>query len=404
MLAIEHCDLHSAGPDWHCEEDMTNTAINDHHKSSAASGIDPASPLTKEYEKHRALFEAQPPMVQRYLETQARTLAEALMERPSQIKFNLPDRVVVHGPGPSGSTGQTLTVPAASQEQMAGGLFGSLTRADIRPEVRNRLSELEGSSDAAVAAAAGLMRYAAATHMVYTMLPSGRTVSYRAAEGEEIPTIPVGEGKEASALTADSDAIAEEGVTLERTGPRDELLVPYVPSARRFYLPQWVAFDDEGQMLVKSSQEATAHIASMQRFLEILHAAVGLAPFMVADPEYQRKRYGILGQLINQGRALATHETREICDTIRRRASAGELNRGLSLSLPYFDDQDLDMKLHNFQVIPAGRIMFVPAFVVRAAQEEQAKVAQDTRLNASTRKYLLNELDMLYRAFLPDAD
>jgi hypothetical protein len=43
--------------------------------------------------------------------------------------------------------------------------------------------------------------------------------------------------------------------------------------------------------------------------------------------------------------------------------------------------------------------MFVPAFVVRAAQEEQAKVAQDTRLNPSTRKHLLRELNMLQEEF-----
>ncbi|HZY44434.1 MAG TPA: hypothetical protein VFF70_06770, partial [Anaerolineae bacterium] len=76
-----------------------------------------------------------------------------------------------------------------------------------------------------------------------------------------------------------------------------------------------------------------------------------------------------------------------------------DLNRGLSLSLPYFDDQNLKMEAHNFEVIPAGRIMFVPAFMVRAAREEQAKVAQDTRLSASTRKYLLAELKQLEQAF-----
>jgi hypothetical protein len=37
--------------------------------------------------------------------------------------------------------------------------------------------------------------------------------------------------------------------------------------------------------------------------------------------------------------------------------------------------------------------------VVRATREEQAKVAQDTRLNASTRQHLLDELKMLEAAF-----
>ena len=86
---------------------------------------------------------------------------------------------------------------------------------------------------------------------------------------------------------------------------------------------------------------------------------------------------------------------------IRERAAAGSLNRGLSLSLPYFDDQSLQMKVYEFRVIPHGRIMFVPALVVRAAREEQVKVAQDTRLSPSNRNYLLEGLVLLEQAFLP---
>jgi hypothetical protein len=86
------------------------------------------------------------------------------------------------------------------------------------------------------------------------------------------------------------------------------------------------------------------------------------------------------------------------------RAEAQSLNRGLSLRLPYFDDQDLELQNHNFVVIPAGRIMFVPAFVVRAAREERAKISQDTRFSASTRKHLLVELQMLEDAFKPSGE
>jgi len=120
---------------------------------------------------------------------------------------------------------------------------------------------------------------------------------------------------------------------------------------------------------------------------------------MVACEDYQRKRYGILGQLINQGRALARYKTAEIIREIKRRADTGNLNRGLSVSMPYFDDQNLIMVELRFDVIPSGRIMFVPAFVVRAARSEQAKVAQDTRLNSSTRKHLLEQLRALEAAF-----
>jgi hypothetical protein len=272
-----------------------------------------------------------------------------------------------------------------------------LTRADLRAVLRARLLELEQSENAAVSAAARLIRHATVLHMVYNMLPSGRTVTYVAAEGEEIPTIPVSSEMEPeSAITAATDAIAEEG---QAEAGRGELLVPYVPYARRFYLPQWVAFDEEGRLLVGSVNEAEAHVASMQRFVSVLHAASYLAHYIVADDEYQRKRYGMLGQLVNQGRALARYETEEIIRTIKRRAEANDLNRGLSLSLPYFDDQDLQIKVYDFAVIPAGRIMFIPAFVVRAARQEQAVVAQDTRLSPSTRKHLLAGLSALEQAF-----
>jgi hypothetical protein len=45
--------------------------------------------------------------------------------------------------------------------------------------------------------------------------------------------------------------------------------------------------------------------------------------------------------------------------------------------------------------------MFIPAFVVRACRGEEVKVAQDTRLNASTRRHLLTQLKNLEAAFEP---
>jgi hypothetical protein len=103
--------------------------------------------------------------------------------------------------------------------------------------------------------------------------------------------------------------------------------------------------------------------------------------------------------LVNQGRALAVYQVSEIIARIKQRAQAGSLNRGLRLSLPYFDDQDLKIDVSKFEVIPSGRIMFVPAFVVRAVRQEEVKVSQDTRYNPSTRKHLLQLLDSLEQAF-----
>ena len=232
--------------------------------------------------------------------------------------------------------------------------------------------------------------------MVHNMLPSGRTVTYRPDEGEDIPSIPTEDLSPESAITQASDAIAEEGKADEGRG---DLQVPFVPAARRFYLPQWISFDDNCNLLVGSVKEAEANLFSMQRFVSILHAASSIAPYIIADEDYQKKRYGMLGQLINQGRALARFNTMDIIKTIQERSKAGTLNRGLSLSLPYFDDQVLQIQITTFEVIPAGRIMFIPAFVVRAAREEAAKRIQDTRFNQSTRKHLMAGLQMLEDAF-----
>ena len=372
---------------------MPDSPTSSNHPNS------PTSHLRGEYESQKELFQAQPPLIQRFLEAQARQLAEAMDQHLPQARFVLPDRVIVDASAEG--KGHPIPVPAEFREQMAGGFIDRLTGSDIRFAIRQRLAELENETRRAVSVSAGLLRYATVMYMVHGTLPDGRSVTYIAAEGEEIPSIPQSSDLEPeSAITARTDAIVEEGPI---EAGRGELIVPYVPAARRFYLPQWVAFDDKDRLLVNSVSEAEAHIASMQRFLAILHTGVFLAPYMVADDTYQQKRYGMLGQIVNQGRALARYTTGEIIQTIKHRAAAHDLNRGLSLSLPYFDDQSLETKTHDFAVIPAGRIMFVPAFVVRAADEEQAKVAQDTRLSPSTRRHLLAELKTLENAFIAPA-
>jgi hypothetical protein len=363
---------------------------------SSDEDSDPAQILAEEYRRQQTLYQAQSNIVQRFLEAQGRQVAEGLFGRAAQIRFNLPDRLVVESP----QMGQdsTLTVVQNAREQNIGGWQLRLFGGDLGDALRHRLAELEQSPDAAISLAANLVRHGAVLHMVYNMLPSGRSVTYLAREGESIACIPAEINEPESAITMSTDAIAEDGDSDEGRGT---LQVPFVPYARRFYLPQWVAFDDEDNLLVGSLKEAEAHLASMQNFINILHAASALAPYIVADPEYQKKRYGMLGQMVNQGRALARYKTREIIAKIKERAAADNLNRGLSLSLPYFDDQELKLDTSGFEVIPAGRIMFVPAFVVRAARQEAAKVAQDTRLNASTRRHLLSELALLEQAFLP---
>lgn len=354
----------------------------------------PTSHLREEFSEKQALFDSQASIIQRFIEAQAGQIAKALTEHEAQVHFSLPDRVLaevhhISQPAP-------ILVPAEMREQHVGSLKNRFLQKDIKEDVRRKLNELAQSPDQAVATSAELLRFATAMHMVQNMLPSGRSVTYKAEDGEEIPSIPVAGAEPESAITQTNDAIVEEN--LPEAG-RGELQVPFVPAARRFYLPQWVAFDDKGSLLTGSLEEAQAHVASMQRYLGILHSASSLTPYIIANEEYQKKRYGMLGQLVNQGRALARYQTQTIIATVKERANNGALNRGLRLSLPYFDDQELRIGTTNFEVIPAGRIMFIPAFVVRAVREEAAKRAQDTRFNASTRKHLIDSLRNIEKAF-----
>ena len=352
--------------------------------------------LTGEYTRQRALFAAQPAIIQRFLEMQGKQIAEAIVEGESQVRFSLPDRIICTLENVDQHA--LVTIPQNQRAYSAGNFMNRLRKVELYKELRHSLAELEQSPDRAVSVATSLLRHAAVMHMVYNMLPAGRTVAYKLAdEGETIPFVPEDDALEPeSAITAATDAIAEEGKAEEGRG---ELLVPFVPYARKFFLPQWVAFDENGDLLVKSVEEAQAHIKSMQRFMEVLFLAVALAPYVSADEEYAKKRHGMLGQLVNQGRALAIYQAKEIIARIKERAASSNLNRGLSLGLPYFDDQELRIDITKFEVIPAGRIMFVPAFVVRAVRQEEMKVSQDTRLNPSTRKHLLYLLELLEQAF-----
>jgi hypothetical protein len=162
-------------------------------------------------------------------------------------------------------------------------------------------------------------------------------------------------------------------------------------------VPAWIAFDDRDRCSSIWCQ-AESYRCSKMRWALPRH----FWRHTIADAAYQAKRAGLLVQLADQGRALARFQTREIVSVLQRRTAGGQLNRGLKVSLPYYDDQSLRLMLRTFDIIPAGRIMYVSAIAVRAVQDEQAKVAQDTRLSSATRDHLLEELEMLRRAFRGD--
>src|SRR3972149_3381824 len=148
--------------------------------------------LRDELKASEALFNAQPRSIQRFLEAQVNALSGAVEQRLPQVRFSLPDQVVVHAADQG--EGAPVSVPAEHREQMAGGLVGRLTHGDFWADLRQPLAGLPRTDAPAVAASAMLLRYAGVIHMVYDMLPAGRNVRYHEPADGGIPNEPVDEG------------------------------------------------------------------------------------------------------------------------------------------------------------------------------------------------------------------
>ncbi len=109
-------------------------------------------------------------------------------------------------------------------------------------------------------------------------------------------------------------------------------------------------------------------------------------------------------EIASWARGQTEQELQGILRKVWRRARSRSLDRGLSLTLPYFDDTAMEVRSWEMEVIPRGRIPFVPAFVVLAAQREKGRVAADPGLSESTRRHLVGLLDILEREFAGPPD
>ncbi len=335
------------------------------------------SNIQLEYKHQNDLYASQPAITRQFLDNQAQLIAHSMQTHASRMRFLLPDLVV-----PAGET-QARPVPSGLRNQSAGRQIppGS---PNLAAALLRKFIQLEQSTDRGVSASASLLRFSTAHTMLHQNLPDGGPVRYRTEAGGEIPCQPV-------------EATSPTPVSIDRA---DAAQTHFTPFALRFFLPQWIAFDEKDRLLTTNLDGGYAHLRSMQAYLSVLGQAVSLDPYIVADETYQRKRTGMLGQLVNQGRALGRYEAREIVKGIQQRARQGSLNRGLSLDISYFDDQSLTIASYDMQVIPFGRVMFLPAFVVLASRREASLIARDPRLNSSTRRHLLSLMAIFEQAFL----
>ena len=285
----------------------------------------------------------QPPLTQRFVEAQARHLADAIVQRTPQVRFSLPDQVI--GPG---SDARPVAVAAGYREQMVGGtgFLDRLSRSDVRKAIAQRLQELELISNREVAISAKLLRHATVIYMVHGMLPAGRSVKYVAEEGEEIPT----------------QTGRRSGRRRVRPSPRPPMRLRKKARPKRDAASCWCPMPKRrASSICRSGWPLIEHDQSAGQFDTGCRSACGVdaalhggaAPGPRFCAVYRGRRAvsaealwhaGAVGQ---SGPRVGALRDAEIINTIKARAAQHDLNRGLSLSVPYFDDQELATALES---------------------------------------------------------
>ena len=350
--------------------------------------------ITSEYEVISQLFSVQKSVVKHYINTSSQKIALDLIDGKTWIMLKLPDQINTD-PSPQGWP-KSSKIPEDIRIITIGSKLSFLEHRKIKDELNSHLWKLEHSPNKSIAICAALYRFSISLNIIENILPDGRLGFQPAGLDDSLSSQPSILGNRKSSLTSIDDAVY--GFDSDDSS-RGELQVPFVPDAQNFFLPQWVSFDSKGNLLTKDTSAAEANFHSLQKYFTTLNISSSLAPYMILNPVYQHKRNGIISQLINQGRALAKHINANIILRIINRTNQGTLNRGLSVSLPYFDDQEMTITYRKIQVIPAGRILFIPAFIGRAVNLEVAKVWQDTRLGLSTKLHLIEQLETLGNSF-----
>jgi hypothetical protein len=346
------------------------------------------SQIAREYKYLSCLFDAQPTMTQAFLEKQARAMIVALRQKKCRIHFQLPEKITLE-------EGGFLKLPPTPRSQAVGSNLISFSSTNRHTKLIQHLNRLEQSLNPGLSVCGKLMRFTLAHHMVYNLLPDKSTACYEPARDNNLPSIEVN-GIHPSTLFPESDRTAE--IKQIPSNMRHQQ-VPNVALAERFSLPYWVAFEKDEQLLSTPLKEAEILLDSLQNAFHILQEAEVICPSVVADETYQRKRAELFSQLINQGHTLVSFYTQKIIAKIHFRAETGSLNRGLRLSLPYFEIEDMAIRIYPVNIIPEGRIIFTPALVVRAMRSAQMKVIRDIKISPSSRQQLLVQLTHIENTF-----
>lgn len=335
--------------------------------------------LKAKYKK--SLFKAQPQAIQSFFQDQARVITRAIEGGKTRLRFAFPEYVMLPLSGEQ-AVYQKVSLAPRYRRQKVGTFLHAYHTHDLIASLIDRFSELQRSNNIALATGADLLRFLVAQQLLEALPENSGFIQWNELLLDESGTHP---------NTPLNQTIQ---FRPEFTKGDDELA-----KLSSFYLPQWVAFDTNGVLIAPTEQDAQKRILFMQDYIHRLLLILALEPAIMEESAYQNRYKRMINQWIHQGQAYARYQTIEIIRTIRQRAHQNALNRGLSISLPYFDDQALELRTYDFEIIPAGRILFEPNFVVQTVEDAKLSVSADQSYSAGTKKHLLAELDLLQKSF-----
>ncbi|MGB9639533.1 MAG: hypothetical protein ACPL3P_04800 [Anaerolineales bacterium] len=330
------------------------------------------------------LLNAQPPHVRDFFSDQAWIIVKTIEEGKESLCFHFPDNLIIPSDPNGGMLQKASILPRYRTQKIAKRLHWK-NHQDLVSRLIDRLDELERSTSIAVGLCAKLLRYLIAVRL-FNQLP------YPKADGE---------AQVIEAMVARNDfSLLENRYFGDNNAPASQISMGNKNNAKRTsFFPEWAAFDHQGVLLELSEAEINQRMQRLQDYIHQLFLILAIEPAMMDDGDFQACYWGMANQWRQQGKAFAHYQTLQIVRSIRKRVEDNSLNRGLSISLPYFDDQALEIRLFDFEVIPPGRILFDPNFMIDAVEISKQRVKDDISFDEITKENIISELDFLQKAF-----
>jgi hypothetical protein len=154
-------------------------------------------------------------------------------------------------------------------------------------------------------------------------------------------------------------------------------------------------FSENGRLKMDSRVTAEVWLKDQKYKLDLLDTAAQICPAVTDMVVYRQSSARLMRLIENQGKWLSAFLLNELVADFDRLLKENSLNRGISFSLPYFDDRTLDVCYYNFSAIPAGRVMYTPAFVLLAIQKEGVRLFHNSQLSPNSRENLLQTLSAI---------